>query len=84
MSAVFLPYEYGFVTASLGRRGETGTSSAAQIGAALTRFSAALPGALATMDGGGWEALSHQLVQQDAELIVPVMIRRVQRPGAVS
>lgn len=84
MSARLPSYEYGFITAPLAPRAGPIRMGAAEIGAALAGFSAALPDALGTLDGGGWEALSHDLLHQGDELIVSVMIRRVERPTLLS
>ena len=49
------------------------------IGAELAEFSGALATSLRAMDGGGWEALSHQLLRDGDAVIVTVMIRRAER-----
>jgi hypothetical protein len=47
------------------------------LGGGLAEFSGPLADSLHTIDGGGWEALSHQMVAVGESMIVTVMIRRV-------
>lgn len=72
-------YEYGFVTASLAGSGPGQGLSVERLGVELAEFSGALASSLRAMDGGGWEALSHQLVREGDAVIVTVMIRRAER-----
>ena len=79
-------WEYGFVTTSLElpkrRRGVV--SPAEDIGTALAEFSGGLTDSLGTIDGGGWEAVSHQIVPVGGAMVVTVMIRRLVGAGDVS
>jgi hypothetical protein len=73
-------YEYGFVTTALGPKAGTGRRrglSPEEVETELAEFSGALADSLHALDGGGWEALSHQMVPHGDGYLVTVMIRRL-------
>lgn len=79
-------WEHGFVTTTLDmpRRRRGVVSPAEDIGTALAAFSGGLTDSLGTVDGGGWEAVSHQVVPVGGVMVVTVMIRRLIGAGDVS
>lgn len=84
--AVTGAYEYGFVATRLDmpRRRPGHGSPGEDIGAALAELSGGLTESLQTIDGGGWEAVSHQIVPVSGAMVLTVMIRRLSGAGDVS